>query len=65
MTDTEQKRKPRKHQPHWNDSTITARSTDRRAQLRSILNAAGWKSESELHTAIINGIIKVPPKPQE
>lgn len=57
-------RKPRKHNKEWQDSTRTERSKQRRAQLRAILNAAGWQSESELLTSIINGDVEVPRKPE-
>lgn len=59
----EKKPVPRRHNKEWQDATRTERSKARRTALRQILAAAGWSSESELHTAIINGDIVVPQKP--
>lgn len=59
--------KGQKYNPDWPDSaeSRTERSRNRRYRLRAKLAAAGWSGESEFHTAIVNGVIDAPRKPEE
>lgn len=58
--------KKRKYNPAWPDTKEgrAQRSAKRRGQLREILAMAGWNSESEFLTAILNREIEAPTKPE-
>ena len=45
---------PRKHQAHWKDSTITARSDKRKAELQAAAELNGFETWSGMMTYIKN-----------
>lgn len=53
-------KKPRKHNPNWQDNTRNQRQATRRAKLDAIAQSAGFASWSAYETAVINGKSKIP-----
>lgn len=47
------------------DKTANKRTRRREAELLERLKAAGWKSSSQLLTAIKNGLVDPPRRPEE
>lgn len=52
-------KKPRKHNPAWQDNTRTERSHNRREKLAKIAREAGYESWYAYETAVLNGLVHI------